>query len=52
MVDTLDKILATSNFYAILGVTSDASKSEISKSYKRLSLKVHPDKHSSGTEDV
>lgn len=30
--------------YAILGVTRDASTKEINAAYKRLALKLHPDK--------
>jgi DnaJ family protein B protein 4 len=36
-----------SNHYEILGVSNDASESEIKKAYRALSLKYHPDRNSS-----
>jgi len=33
------------DFYKILGVGRDASKQEITKAYRQLALKWHPDRH-------
>lgn len=41
------------NFYEILGVTKEATDSEIKKSYKRLALQFHPDKnHAPGAAEA
>lgn len=39
-----------SDFYALLGVKSTATKSEIEKAFRKASLKYHPDKNPLGTE--
>lgn len=39
------------DFYKILGVSRDATESEIKKSYRKAALKWHPDRHSNSTED-
>lgn len=36
--------------YVILGVSSRATKSEITKAYRKLALQTHPDKHSPRSE--
>ena len=33
------------NFYDTLGVSQDSTEQDIKKSYRRLSLKFHPDRH-------
>ena len=39
------------NLYDILGVSKDATKDEIKKAYRKLSLKYHPDRHTGDTPE-
>jgi len=36
------------DYYYFLGISRDASDEDIKKSYRKLSLKYHPDKNLSG----
>lgn len=44
-VQLISQIKRTNDYYGILGVEKSCSVEEIRKAYKKLSLKVHPDKN-------
>lgn len=39
------------DYYGILGLTKDASKQDIKKAYRKLSLEYHPDRHTNDSEE-
>lgn len=52
-VNLIREIKAKSDYYAILGLEKSCSVEEIRKAYRKLSLKVHPDKNKApGSEDA
>ncbi|AED95767.1 DnaJ heat shock amino-terminal domain protein (DUF1977) [Arabidopsis thaliana] len=52
-VDLVRNIIRNNDYYAILGLEKNCSVDEIRKAYRKLSLKVHPDKNKApGSEEA
>lgn len=51
--ETVRRIRKTKDYYEILGLSKTCSEGEIRKAYRKLSLKVHPDKNNAaGAEEA
>ena len=44
-MELLERVLAATNAYSILGLAADASLEDAKKAYRELSRKLHPDKN-------
>lgn len=43
-LETVERQYGTRDLYAVLGVEKTAEEAELKRAYRRLSLKVHPDR--------
>ncbi len=52
-VEVVQRIRRTRDYYQILGLSKNCTEDEVRKAYRKLSLKVHPDKNqASGAEEA
>jgi curved DNA-binding protein CbpA len=53
MMQQVQKVLRSKDYYDILGISKGSSEDEVKKAYKKLALKLHPDKnHAPGAEEA
>ena len=52
LLSVLVCVLAGEDYYALLGVPRNADDQTIKKAFKKLSLKLHPDKHPHNREEA
>lgn len=51
LLEEIKKFFGTDDLYEVLNLTKDASAEQIKKAYRKVSLKVHPDRVSEGLKE-